>query len=300
MSNQVSFIVSNSGVINLTVESDVLVIHPSNKNYDEIKEGLGVLPGEKLKALASPAEAVTQLVSTSKEAQGLVVVTDSEVLYDGEPLHNALTAKIISMAEQGFPIEPMLRFLENLMENPSHQSINELYDFLEHQGLPITEDGCFLAYKGIRSDWLDKFSGTIDNSVGQKPVMKRRDVDDNREVGCSSGLHAGTLEYASSYSGERVVQVKINPKHVVSVPQDSRHQKIRVETYEVLSDMTGSLDLMTEPVFQSNGEKWDTYEIEDQFEEADYPDEEEEDLLETDPCLSCPEGQLCNGCEHNH
>jgi hypothetical protein len=135
----------------------------------------------------------------------------------------------------------MQRFVENLMENPSRRAIYELYSFLEECNLPITDDGHFIAYKRIRNDWMDVYSGTIDNHIGQKPSLPRRNVDDDCRNTCSYGLHVCSLGYLAHYSGERLIAVKVNPKNVVSVPVDYHNSKMRVCEYEVITE----LDLAT-------------------------------------------------------
>jgi hypothetical protein len=49
----------------------------------------------------------------------------------------------------------------------------------------------------------------------------RNKVDDDKEVGCSYGFHAGTVEYAKDFlggSGRHLMIVEINPADVVSIP----------------------------------------------------------------------------------
>ena len=136
------------------------------------------------------------------------------------------------------------------MDNPSGRAVNELYGFLEHRALPITEDGCLLAYKSVREDWTDWWSGTIINKVGEKVSIGRNRVDDNCDMGCSYGLHAGTIDYVSGYHGTsgHTVIVKINPKDVVSVPLDLDCAKIRVCSYEVVDVYEGELN---KPVYST-------------------------------------------------
>ena len=167
---------------------------------------------------------------------------------------------------KGLPFQPLVTFLNNLMENPSMQSQKELYDFLEHEHLPITEDGCFLAYKAVRSDYKDKYRGVFDNRVGQVCKMTRSKVDDDRGRGCSNGLHAGALNYVATYgsleSGDKIVIVKINPKDVVSVPSDCNCEKLRTCQYEVVGEYQGEL---LKPLYSAT------------FADDDYQDDDEED-----------------------
>jgi hypothetical protein len=170
---------------------------------------------------------------------------------------------------KGLPFQPLVNFLNNLMENPSMQSQKELYDFLEHQYLPVTEDGHFLAYKAVRSDYMDKYAGKFRNQVGDVCQMTRAKVDDNRSVGCSQGLHAGALNYVAGYgsldAGDKIVIVKINPKDVVSVPNDCNCEKLRTCRYEVVGEYQGEL---LKPLYKSD------------FNEDSYNDDEEESLYD--------------------
>ena len=160
------------------------------------------------------------------------------LFYEDEQVHDVITDRIVEMLKGGFDYSPMLRFLERLYQNPSYRAINELYKFLQHKFLPITPDGYFLAYKAVRPDFMDKYSGTFDNSVGKTVRVSRRKVDDNCDVGCSYGLHVGAIDYVKSYgsAGDKVVICKVDPADVVSVPLDSNHQKVRCCGYDVVGE----------------------------------------------------------------
>ena len=175
-------------------------------------------------------------------------ITPEEVVYKGEELPEALANKVRAIAEEGLPVSLFGNFWDNLQRNPSANSVRELYDFLSYKELPITEDGCFLAYKGLsKNGWsisgnkktkvlkgkVDG-SGKIYNGVGEEIEVRRWDVDDNREHHCSYGLHVGSLAYAEDFAQGMVVVVKINPKDVVSVPKDYECQKCRVSAYKVI------------------------------------------------------------------
>lgn len=141
------------------------------------------------------------------------------------------------MYKDGFPVTPLVKFIDNLMENPSARAVRELYGFLEKNNLPITEDGYFLAYKKVRGNYLDVYSGTMDNSVGKVVTMPRRKVNDNAEQICSEGLHFCSIDYLKHFGGERVVIVKINPRDVVSIPVDYNNAKGRCCAYEVVGEV---------------------------------------------------------------
>jgi hypothetical protein len=166
------------------------------------------------------------------------------------------TGTILDMVKQGFPFEPMLNFLDNLSQNPSDHAIVELFDFMENKNMPITYDGCFLAYKAVRNDYKDIYSGKFDNSVGNVCEVPRSSVDSNRDNGCGHGLHVGAIDYAKSYGGintdgfeggdndggNHLMICKVNPRDVVSVPTDHKFQKLRTCRYEVVSKFDSIFD----------------------------------------------------------
>ena len=142
---------------------------------------------------------------------------------------------------------PYVKFLDNILKNPRQSSrdteifkeiYEELFKFLEHNEIEITNDGCFLAYKKVRFDFKDIHSGTFDNSVGKIVKMKREEVELDRNITCSTGLHFCAKEYLDSYSsycgGDVVVIVKVNPKDVISIPVDYNNAKGRCCRYEVI------------------------------------------------------------------
>jgi hypothetical protein len=142
-------------------------------------------------------------------------------------------------------------FLENKQLNPSYKAVQMMYVFRRNKNMPLTEDGCFLAYKGVQKDYWSRNAnkqtivlsgqvneqGQILNTVGAYIEVDRKCVEDDPAKTCGEGLHAGSLEYATGW-GERVVIVKIHPKDVVSVPS-SEDNKMRVCAYTVVGECEG-------------------------------------------------------------
>lgn len=136
--------------------------------------------------------------------------------------------------------EKYVKFLDNLLDNPSTRVQRRVYDFLNAADITITDDGYILAYKVVRADYLDKHSGTIDNKVGTTVTMERSSVDDDDQRTCSHGLHLCSKSYISSFGSgdDRIVICKLNPRDVVSIPADYNDAKLRCCEYEVVAETT--------------------------------------------------------------
>jgi hypothetical protein len=192
----------------------------------------------------------------------------NDVYVDGELLPQVLIDKINSLKREGLPITLFLNFWRNLKENPDFVVVNDrgFYDFLQYAELPITEDGYFIAYKGVDKNLWSVMGnkatkvtkgkvnsgGHIFNGVGEQVSVVRNGVSTNRKESCSmvGSLHCGSYNYASGW-GSRTLVVKINPKDVVSVPFDCECQKLRVCAYEVLSELDREI---LAPATDSRGE----------------------------------------------
>jgi hypothetical protein len=241
------FILQGDNVV-IVIDGMPHTINKTHMTYSKVVEAIKAGEWDQVKELINPTKV---LVNYSR---GNVSVVDGEMFWRGQVFHNALATRIVSMLEEGFDIEPMVQFMNNLMRNPSRQAVTELYGFLEKNSLPITPDGCFLAYKRVRGDYKDCHTGTMDNSVGMVVEMERNMVDDNRNNTCSSGLHFCSHSYLASFSGERTVIVKIDPADVVSIPSDYNDAKGRTCRYTVIGEVGQSPDdkvEFTKPV-QSN------------------------------------------------
>jgi hypothetical protein len=187
---------------------------------------------ERLEGLFDVEQAVSDYLDKDVEVE----VKDGSVSFKGEVVHNMVVDKILDFMRNGLPYQPLVKFLGKLMENPSRRATQELYSFLEHKNMPITPEGNFLAYKGVKEDFTDFYSGKFNNSVGQVLSMGRNTVCDDANIGCSSGFHAGSYDYAKGYAsgGGHLMIVEVDPSDVVSVPLCSDCQKLRTSKYKVV------------------------------------------------------------------
>lgn len=239
------FIIQGNNVV-VVIDNKPHTISKTHITYQKVVDAIKADDWETVKDVIEPKKVVLEY------GQGNVEVQGDKLFWKGKEFHNALSSRMIQMLQDGFPVEPLVAFMENLMQNPSYRSVKELYGFLEKNNLPITSDGHFLAYKKVRKDFKDCHTGTMDNSIGQVVEMERHEVDDNASNTCSHGLHFCSKEYLNHFGGERTVIVKINPKDVVSIPTDYDFSKGRACRYEVIGELgVHPDDAFKEPVQDS-------------------------------------------------
>lgn len=176
----------------------------------------------------------------AKFVKGNVRIEDGALYYKDIELKSGLTERIISAMENGEDFERYLPFLENLMLNPSRKAVYRLFDFLNANDIEITDDGHFIGWKVVRSNYFDCASGKFDNSPGKEVTMPRNQVDEDDERTCSTGLHVCSKSYIRHFGSgsDRIVSVKVHPRDVVSIPVDYNDAKMRTCGYKVLEDVT--------------------------------------------------------------
>jgi hypothetical protein len=199
---------------------------------------LKLKPAEAIRVLSSGALTVDVSNNTIdyKTASGVVVKVD-----------NSLSRHIIDALRKDGKltdaVQKLLKFLENLMLNPSYRAVNELYGFLKATDIELTDDGHFMAWKKVGPTYMDIHSNTMLNKPGTEVRVPRNMVDEDSSRTCSHGLHVCSKSYLGQFgsaSGNRVVRVKVNPADVVAIPKDYNNTKMRCAGYFVVDDVTNT------------------------------------------------------------
>ena len=224
------YIITDNSIV-IILEGQSLTMEKTHANWNAVMAAIAAEDWNALPTLFDLAAAVEDY------AEGNVEVKDGAIYHRDEIVHNVVVDKVLDFMRDGLPFKPLLRFLDKLMENPSRRAVSVLYTFLEHKNMPLTPDGNFIAYKGVKNDFTDHYSGKFDNSVGKTLEMTRNKVCDDANIGCSYGFHAGSYDYARGYThgGGHLMLVEIDPSDVVSVPLDCDCQKLRTAKYKVVA-----------------------------------------------------------------
>jgi hypothetical protein len=192
---------------------------------------------------------------------GQVSVINGKLYFNGYEVKTSLAKKIMAFINAGDDTlaQPLMRFLENVQQNPDPRAGSDLYDWVEASGLPLTGDGMVLAWKAVGNDYLSIHSGKrgrLSHKIGEFVSEPREETDSNPDQTCSRGLHFCSAPYLSNYAGggSRIVVVKIHPKDVVAFPRDYGLQKGRACAYQVVGevplDKVGTFYPQGKPVYR--------------------------------------------------
>jgi hypothetical protein len=200
---------------------------------------------------------------TAKYVVERVQISDDEVRFDGKKVDGVIAKRILAFDKEGLDIRPLAMFLNRVSQNPDISARDDIFLFLESGLLPITADGCFLAYKYVRNDYYSVHTGRgpgeVRNMVGDSPSLPRDECDKNRHNTCSRGLHFCSYQYLGAGAGSdaRIVVVKVAPEDVTSIPIDYNHSKGRAWRYTVVAEVEHTPALETryadKPVVASEG-----------------------------------------------
>jgi hypothetical protein len=294
-----AYLLSEDGVLTATIGSSTYIVNDSHMNYAGLINAFKKRDADEFLRLYN----VTSSINDKFAGSGVEVI-GGEVYFRGERVTNKVCDRIIRAVRSGHPVQYLVNFLEKLLENPSFNSQEQGFEFLSHKNLPICEDGDFIAYKTVRSNYMDKYTGTIDNSIGETIDWrhKRHLISDDPNKHCAQGLHVGALSYAGPggwYNGldDKVVLVKVNPRDMVSVPNDHGFTKMRVCRYEVIGDYVAPLN---STVYRSHADDIveDDYDDYDDYEDdVDY-DCDLDDLF--DDAISLDEVEFGDHVEFNY
>ena len=206
----------------------------------------------------SPEARVREAIKDSYYLSSELEIRDGAIYFGEERLENTLAQHLLSLLdEENTPKDEKLwrsyvRFLDNLHQNANEDIRKQLFRWMDYENkagnaFAITDDGCLVGYKGCDGTVLEPMSvhsgfavvdgeemrGRIPNKVGSVISMPRSAVQYDPSVGCSTGLHVGTRDYATKWA-PILLLVKVNPRDVVSVPYECESQKMRVCEYTVL------------------------------------------------------------------
>lgn len=289
---------------------NTIVLHPSEGEPISISKDTNELLFLEVSDLLESGN-LDELVKTYMDIKGKIekyssnlftVDTQKGEMYlkgDDKAMPELMTEKLLELEASGEDFMPLIRFWKKLKKNPSEESIEQLYGFMVHNGIGLTEAGDIVVEKGVAARGgilVDKRTHKIDNSIGETVKMDRSKVDSNPKQTCSHGLHVGAPEHVRTHYSGIIVKCAVNPMDVVAVPTDYNNTKMRVCEYTVLgysdehtshkpvfkladfvilpskSTLEQLKDSMPEPIVDESEEEYDESEYDFNVDEYGYHD----------------------------
>lgn len=138
-------------------------------------------------------------------------------------------------------IETYRNFWTLMSLNTDPECRKNLFWFLNRNGLKLSKQGFFVAYRNVVPNGVDEdgnevftdyHSHTTVIKIGEMVTIPRESCDCDSNVECSRGLHLASRTWLNkNYFGSVGMVCLCNPADVVAVPYDSLYGKLRTCAY---------------------------------------------------------------------
>lgn len=246
MSSKIKALVGESSIV-MHYNGEAITIQSATDRllFEEIKE---MIKSSDVEALKNKFIDVKARIEKYTDKNFYIKDKKLYLKMDDEPIPKNITKRLLELEAAGEDFMPLIRFWKKLKSNPSEESREQLYGFISHNNIPLTDMGDIVTEKGVKQktsapvgELVDCRTGAVDNSVGMEVYMNREEVDADPNQTCSHGLHVGAPEYVRKhYSSNIIIQCIVNPRDVVAVPKDYNNTKMRVSRYVVAGYSTKS------------------------------------------------------------
>jgi hypothetical protein len=202
-------LIYNDGKIDRTATVQMSDVEKYTASSEAIKAG----KFDSLLSIIRPEEMMNDLGDGFSLENGIVS-------YNGEGLPNVLSTKIILLIKSSLSFEPVKNLWKkaSLLNEVSRKS---LVEFIIRNNVTILPDGNFILYKMVRHDMTSHHDGETRHYLGQPLTINRSSCDQDPHVQCGRGLHAAPFSWVSkNYKSGLMLEVALNPEHVVSVPRE--------------------------------------------------------------------------------
>lgn len=212
-------------------EKDPVRIESLLKRYGYLKE-----------VIQSVSKEIKKKFKNAAEHLDLEVADDGSLRINGVTYNNALTKKIVDLVNCGHSVESYYELLKKISNNSKEVIRSGLLDFILANDLPITTDGCFLAYKVTDGNGYDMHSHSILYSVGKEISEPRNSVSQDRGICSGPGLYFASkkyYDYVSSYKEgqNKRFLMKVDPVDVISIPTSYENSKGRCCKFTVAQEI---------------------------------------------------------------
>ena len=240
MHDNSAYLTTDEGEITILANGTLTSVPPDHPHHSTILRHLENRDFDSALRVADMRQAAFQLLI---QVPGLTLETKgSDIHINDRPIRTGEAELIRHFLGSDMPREPLLKFLSRAFsaegqhpEGPDIQA--QLLSFLTLNGFYIDEDGMIIAWKKVTDGLRDPWTGLLDYSPPCRVTMPREVVDSNPMNACAPGLHFATWKYTYRYqAGSRVVEMRIDPAHVMAVPV-GEPEKARAHTLSVVREV---------------------------------------------------------------
>ena len=230
-----SMIITRDGA-SFFIKGTPYTVGTDHPHYDKIIDAARNDDWDSIHPLVNIQTAINDVIQQTNVSD--MFIKNGRVVYKHIFLPDDLGDYVINLVQTTRDLTPIIKFMDNLLQNPDHRVFQQLFGFLAYGKNPLTPDGNFLAYKRVNEDFTSVFDRSFKNEVGTTVKLEREKCNNNPEQTCSSGLHFCSKEYLSSFSGEKIIVLEINPRDVVSIPVDYNNTKGRACGYKIVGELS--------------------------------------------------------------
>lgn len=131
--------------------------------------------------------------------------------YPNRPIFGYLSKAIMDFIEENLPVNYLINFWEKCMQNPREEAVNELFQFLESNKIPITPEGNFIAYKKVTKT---KNAKSDDSKFTGLKLDKQGNVRDTKGHFVGNPLRQEYIDYL-----ENTIEAQFVDSHTRSIKQ---------------------------------------------------------------------------------
>ena len=248
ISNETIYLFHNGKSIEIHKQRDPLLFDIVNKYIQQIHISCIDIP-----TTMEYVEKISKQIgskNTEIKLPGIFNIKDDNALYYGDnKISETFGVRIIESDDQAK--RNIIKFLEKLLKVDSRLVFESICDFIGcHPSIIIDDEGDLILWKHIDENFCaihPNPDGTYNkHEIGVPITMNRHEVEANRNVTCSKGLHVCAKEYLTAYDGNIVCKCKVNVLDIVSIPTDYNNAKIRVCKYIPLQFYNSSFEVITQ------------------------------------------------------
>ncbi|CBX44345.1 RIIB protein, fragment [Erwinia phage phiEa104] len=144
--DKVEYINTSSSVV-LTLNGESEIVEETHPNFKAIQ--IAIVSGDFKQAFAL----MNIRKSIESFTQGAITIKGEKLFYGTIEIRSTIAQRILELMRQGDDgFKTLVSFFEKLMENPSRNSVEQLWGFISHNDIEIDSEGHIIGWKRVRNN----------------------------------------------------------------------------------------------------------------------------------------------------